>query len=133
MVSACIGLELEPPMLEVIWLNQTNAPIATELRDRTSDSSGGASGTVHPCDLGGGATTLLDDSTWTWEITVDDAVVIDSRHPIPPADAGEVVEIIVDVRPQDGAVVRSISVRRALDDPAAGQYLDSLAKEMPCR
>jgi hypothetical protein len=59
--------------------------------------------------------------------------VIDSSHPIPPADAGEVVEIIVDVRPADGAVVRSISVRRALDDPAAGQYLDSLAKEMPCR
>ncbi len=130
MLAACMGFDLEPPMLEAIWRNHTTEPVATELTTRAPDSDGSASGTVMPCDVGGGATDLADDMSW--ELKVEGEVVLDSTHRLPSARDGEVVEIIVDIHPE-GSKVEAVSVRRALDESAWAQHFGSLREEMACR
>ena len=97
------------PSIEIFVRNHTDAAVDYVVTTREPDANGSMSGPVAACDAGGALFSEVDDQTW--RATVDGASVIDSDDPLPEVGPGEVLEIFIEVRPNQEPEIGDMTVR----------------------
>lgn len=109
---ACGG-DSSQPMTYVVVRNHTDSPVDGRVTIVEPQGSGSTSGPTPACDVGAFGHGMVEGQEWS--ATVGGVLVVDSGRPLPDVQPGEVLEIVIDVFPNEESVIGDVSVRDLAD------------------